>query len=104
MSQYDAVKKKEVLCVARFDDRHKRISSALRIWSLIEKIQSSKKPNGYRKKILNILKRKNFSAIPLVISEIDEYCQKNSCLEEINYKRYLNTLGILYRAGVLRRF
>ena len=39
MSQYDAVKKKEVLCVARFDDRHKRISSALRIWSLIEKIQ-----------------------------------------------------------------
>ena len=73
-------------------------------YQLIEKIQSSKKPNENRKKILNILKRKNFSAIPLVISEIDEYCQKNSCLEEINYKRYLNTLGILYRAGVLRRF
>ena len=56
------------------------------------------------KKILNLLKRRNFSTIPLVIDEIDEYCKKNSCPEEIKYKRYLNTLGILYRAGVLRRF
>lgn len=37
IAQYDQVKKKEVLCVARFDDRHKRISSALRIWAFIEK-------------------------------------------------------------------
>ena len=73
-------------------------------YQLIEKIQSRKKPNENRQKILNLLKRRNFSTIPLVIDEIDEYCQKNSCPEEINYKRYLNTLGILYRAGVLRRF
>lgn len=73
-------------------------------YQLIEKIQSRKKPNENRQKILNLLKRRNFSTIPLVIDEIDEYCKKNSCPEEIKYKRYLNTLGILYRAGMLKRF
>ena len=73
-------------------------------YQLIEKIQSNKKPNENRKKIVNLLKRKNFSTIPLVINEIDKSCEKNSCPEEIIYKRYLNTLETLYRAGVLRRF
>ena len=36
---YDGVKKKEVLCVARFDDRDKRVSLVLRIWAIIEKAQ-----------------------------------------------------------------
>lgn len=37
MYDYDTVKQKEVLCVARFDERHKRVSLALKIWSQIEK-------------------------------------------------------------------
>jgi hypothetical protein len=73
-------------------------------YQLIEKIQSHKEPNQNRKKIANLLKIRNFSTIPLVIDEIDKSCEKDSCPEEINYKRYLNTLGTLYRAGVLRRF
>lgn len=37
MNQYDEIKQKEVLCVARFDERHKRVSLTLRIWDSIEK-------------------------------------------------------------------
>ena len=37
MSDYDVVKEKEVLCVARFDERVKRVSLVLKIWSQIEK-------------------------------------------------------------------
>lgn len=37
MADYESTKQKEVLCVARLDERHKRVSLTLRIWSAIEK-------------------------------------------------------------------
>ena len=73
-------------------------------YQLIEKIQSHKEPNGNRQKIVNLLKRRNFSTIPFVINDIDKSCEKEPCPEELIYKRYLNTLGALYRAGVLGHF
>lgn len=36
MEQYDEEKCKEVLWVGRFDDKHKRLSEALRIWKIVE--------------------------------------------------------------------
>lgn len=36
MGQYDAMKKKEVLWVGRFDDKHKRLSLTLKVWHRIE--------------------------------------------------------------------
>lgn len=36
MADYDAEKKKDVLWVGRFDDKHKRLSETLRIWKMVE--------------------------------------------------------------------
>ena len=73
-------------------------------YQLIEKISHNKSTNGSRKKITNLLKYRDFSAIPVVLKEMEDYCEMNSCREEIIYKRYLNTLKTLYHAGVLKRF
>ncbi|MBQ9474089.1 MAG: glycosyltransferase [Bacteroidales bacterium] len=37
MQRYDELKRNEVLFVGRFDDKHKRLSQALRIWQLVER-------------------------------------------------------------------
>ncbi|MBR4491278.1 MAG: glycosyltransferase [Bacteroidales bacterium] len=36
MEQYELEKRNEVLWVGRFDDKHKRLSEAIRIWSMVE--------------------------------------------------------------------
>jgi len=73
-------------------------------YQLIEKISNNENTNESRNKITKLLKHKDFSTIPVVLQEIDEYCKTNSCHEEAAYKRYLNTLRTLYHAGVLRRY
>ena len=73
-------------------------------YKLVEKIVIDKNVDEHnRMKIKKLLKNREFAYIPLVLQEMDEYCKENSCTEIDEYKRYLNTLDVLYRVGVLGR-
>lgn len=72
-------------------------------YKLVEKIPHDKRMEN-RKKVENLLKNRDFTAIPFVLKEMDEYCEYNSCLDKDDYRRYLNVLKILYWNGVFKRF
>lgn len=71
-------------------------------YKLVEKISQDKKTD-YSKKIRNLLKKRDFAAIPLIFKEVNEYCENNSCRDVLDYRPYLNTLKVLCQMGVLGR-
>jgi hypothetical protein len=74
-------------------------------YKLVEKISQNKKVDDRnRKKVRNLLKNRDFAAIPFVVKDMDKYCETNSCSDTANYRRYLNTLELLYKGGVFSRY
>jgi len=72
-------------------------------YKLVEKISQDKSIDT-RQKIKNLLKRRDFSAIPIVLKEMDELCESSSCDDSVAYKRYLAMLMILYAGGLLSHY
>ncbi|MBR6453494.1 MAG: hypothetical protein IKS97_02765, partial [Fibrobacter sp.] len=74
-------------------------------YKLVEKISQNKKVDDRnRKKVRNLLKNREFAAIPFVVKDMDKYCEINSCSDTADYRRYLNTLEVLYKGGIFSRF
>jgi hypothetical protein len=74
-------------------------------YKLVEKISQDKKVDDRnRKKVRSLLKNREFSTIPFIVKEVDEYCKTNSCTDTAGYRRYLNTLDLLYKSGIFSRF
>ena len=74
-------------------------------YKLVEKISQNKKVDDRnRKKVRNLLKNREFATIPFVVKDMDKYCETNSCSDTADYRRYLNTLEVLYKGGVFSRF
>jgi hypothetical protein len=74
-------------------------------YKLVEKISQNKKVDDRnRKKVRYLLKKREFAAIPFVVKDMDKYCEINSCSDTADYRRYLNTLEVLYKGGIFSRF
>ena len=74
-------------------------------YKLVEKISQDKKVDDRnRKKVRSLLKNREFATIPFIVKEMDEYCKTNSCTDTVGYRRYLNTLDLLYKSGIFSRF
>lgn len=74
-------------------------------YKLVEKILVDKNIDDHnRKKIRTLLKNREFAAIPFIVKDMDEYCEKNPCADTADYRRYLNTLEVLYKGGIFSRF
>lgn len=78
-------------------------------YKLVEKISQDKKADNrivrdVLKSIAVVLKNREFAAIPLIAGYMDEYCKTNSCTDTAGYRRYLNTLDLLYKSGIFSRF
>lgn len=74
-------------------------------YKLVEKISQDKKVDDRnRKKVRSLLKNREFATIPFIVKEMDEYCKTNSCTDTAGYRRYLNTLDLLYKGGIFSRF
>lgn len=74
-------------------------------YKLVEKIsQDNKVDDRNRKKVRSLLKNREFATIPFIVKEMDEYCKTNSCTDTAGYRRYLNTLDLLYKGGIFSRF